>query len=149
MVMNLMGMPTDLPLYDQQGNLISEPGFNMDLTVLDEQRDSTPEEKEMSDKLISIFREKLAEIDDIGTDLRVSEIVKVYDAYESEDDETLEYYTATVFGGKNGSGLWSNYLKTLSELTLRLESEFNDVWIRKFDIDSADDVFEVEVAVML
>ena len=149
MVMNLMGIPTDLPLYDQKGNLIESPVNDMNLMDFDgdlSEKESTAEEKQLADTLLSMVREQLAEVDDIGTDLTASDLVDVYD-YNAEEGER-EYYTVTIFGGKNGSGIWSNYLKTLYELVLRLEAKFDDVWIRKWNIDTVDDVFDVEIAIL-
>ena len=151
MVMNLMGIPTDLPLYDQQGNLIASPDTDMNLTEFDKgyessERESTAEEKQLADNLLNMVKEQLAEVDDIGADLTVSDLVNVYN-YDVEEGDR-EYYTVTIFGGKNGSGIWSNYLKVMADLVLRLEAEFDDVWIRKWNIDSADDVFDVEIAIL-
>lgn len=145
MVMNLMGVPTDLPIYDQQGNLISDPSFQEDFVEFSE-RESTEAEKQKADELITKVREQLAQVDDIGADLTVSDLVNAY-SYASEEDDQ-EYFTVTVFGGKNGNGIWSNYLKVLADLVLRLESEFDDVWIRKWNIDTLDDVFDVEIAIL-
>lgn len=152
MTLDLMGIPTDLPLYDSQGNLIELPDSNANLMEFNgdqyqfSERESTADEKKESDKLLSIVKEQLSQVDDIGADLTVSDIVNVY-AYDCEEGNR-EYYTVTIFGGKNGSGVWSNYLRTLTDLVLRLEAVFDDVWIRKWEIDTADDVFDIEIAVL-
>lgn len=152
MVLNLMGIPTNLPLYDSQGNLIQDDYFNMNFIESDSlaqdfsERESTEQEQRDACILLNLVREQLAMIDNIGADLLVSEDVSVY-SYEDPNTPDSIYYAISVHGGKNGSGLWSNYFKSLADLMLRLESIFNDVWIRKWNVDCPDDVFDVEVAI--
>lgn len=141
MILDLMGVPTDLPLYDKDGNQLT--GIDVNIDYVDE-----TEVQELQ-KLLDLVKRELSEVDDIGTDLSVSDDVNVYD-FDPEREGTTgqEYYTVTIFGGKNGSGIWSNYLRVLSELLLRLEAAFDDAWVRKMDIDVTDDVFSVEIAVL-
>lgn len=153
MVMNLMGVPTDVPLYDCNGNPIQydphdDSLMNFEYCYEFEDRESTEEDKRQSDSLLSIVRKELESIDLTGSDLRLSDLVNVYE-YNIEGADSGEYYTVTVFGGKNGTGAWSDYLKSLSELVSRLESQFNDVWVRKWNIDVTDDVFDVEIAILI
>ena len=152
MLLNLMGTPTDLPLYDREGNLIErldeQTSFavNNGETCTSSERPSTADEIEQANKLLELVRGKLKEVDDVGADLTVGDLVNVYDYPAEEGDR--EYYTAQIFGGKNGTGLWSDYLTVLADLIHRLEAEFDDVWIRKWNIDVADDVFDIEVAML-
>lgn len=136
MFMNLGGVIQDLPMYDQQGNLVYDPENNQDAF-----------DSEIAVKLVDLVRSELGKIDDIGTNLTCSDEVNVYDAFDSNCTDN-EYYSVTLSGGMNGSGLWSNYLKVLSELVLHMEAAFENVWVRNFDIDCVDDVFNVELGIM-
>ena len=52
-----------------------------------------------------------------------------------------------IHGGLNGHGDWLDYLGDLTDLIDNLQEHFNLVWIYKFDIDSLDDVFDVQIGV--
>lgn len=143
--MNLGGIPTEMPLYDQQGNLIQEP-----TTMLSQPEELSvvqPEDLAAMDILEQI-KTILTEVDDIGAELSCSDQINVFDYATDGNNVDREYYTFTIFGGKNGHGLWSNYLKVFSDLMLRLEAQFEDAWITGVKIDSSDDVFDVEVAIL-
>lgn len=148
MTLNLMGIPTDLPLYDSEGNIIQEPNSFDYMPAEDNfiERPSTQQETQQAQALLAIVKEQLSKVDDIGADLTVSDLVNVF--AEPYEGGSREYYTVQLFGGKNGRGIWSNYLKVLADLVLRLESTFDDVWIHKFSVDTLDDVFEVEIGVL-
>lgn len=140
MVMNVGGTPMNLTLYDQQGNVLV-PGDD-----LVQEQDS---EETVALNLVTNVRELLAEIDQTGTNLEVSDEVSVYDNPEGADDWCSIYYSIKLIGGINGFGLWSNYFQALSNILLKLEAEYADAWVMNLNTDNADDVFEVEVGLFL
>lgn len=151
MTLDLMGIPTDLALYDSQGELLYNPDSNS-ANVLNPSQDSeynvtqrtaTEEEQQVAQSLLDLIRNDLCEVDDFGSNLSLADEVNVFDSEASNEDA---YYSVTLNGGKNGHGLWSNYLSSLSDLMLRLESTFQDAYIRRFESDCPDDVFTVEIA---
>lgn len=154
MLMNLMGVPTDLPLYDPEGNWIPGTGATANDNFYSNEETSEAD-KELSRNILDQASGVLAVVletdESLATDttanLSLSELVKVYSYYDPEG-ETSEYYSITIHGGENGNGLWSAYLKALSNLLFGLESCFTDVWVRKIEIDCPDDVFELEVALI-
>lgn len=145
MLMNLGGIPTEMPIYDQQGNLIQEP-----ITLFSQPEEPLaiqPEDLAAMDILEQV-KTILIEVDDIGAELSCSDQINVFDYATDGNNIDREYYSFTIFGGENGHGLWSNYLKVLSDLMLRLEAQFEDAWIIEANVDCTDDVFNVEVAIL-
>lgn len=97
----------------------------------------------MEQRLLEILHELIEDTDDIGTNLSVLDEVST----EEFDDEN-SVYSFKLVGGRNGTGLWSNYFKSLAEFFDRLEAEFQDTFITDFEVDSLDDVFYATVSVV-
>ena len=58
------------------------------------------------------------------------------------------YVSICISGGKNsGVGLWSNYLKSLSEAMKLIEDTWEDSFIEKIDNDTADDIFYATIII--
>ena len=56
-----------------------------------------------------------------------------------------------LHGGKNGNGKWNEYLVDMLSIVNKLKSKeyggFNDVYLCKWDVDVADDVFYIWIGV--
>lgn len=97
-------------------------------------------------KLHQMVSDTIAELDDVGTSLSCDPEVSIYNP-DPQSDYDRNYYSVTVYGGLNGTGIWSNYFKSLSDLMLRLESKFEDVWVIEFISDCTDDAFGVRIGI--
>lgn len=76
MLMNLGGIPTEMPIYDQQGNLIQEP-----ITMLFQPEEPLAIQPEDS-TAINIFehiKTILTEVDDVGAELNCGDQINVFD----------------------------------------------------------------------
>ena len=58
-----------------------------------------------------------------------------------EKNKKLILFTAQ--GGRNGSGLWSEYFQSLSEICRELEKKYHPV-LYAINVDILDDVFDCE-----
>lgn len=103
-------------------------------------------EQKLAENLLTIVSEAIEETDSVGTELSVDPNVNVYDI-DPNSSFDREYYSVTIYGGKNGSGIWSNYFKSLSDLMLRIEDKFEDAWIISLDVDTIDDVWAAQVGI--
>lgn len=56
-------------------------------------------------------------------------------------------YIIHVYGGKNGSGKWTEYLKDIYLIFDRLNQKFKKVYLVDISNDCADDVFDMRIAV--
>lgn len=70
------------------------------------------------------------------------------------DDEPIyidEYDTTIIefWGGLNGSGNWSDYLRAAADIIddLNAISEINDAYVVDWEIDSADDIFTLLIGI--
>lgn len=124
MVMNVGGSMIDLPLKDENG-VIWNPDFGLDY------------EATYVENLMKIVSEELKDRDVPGSPFEISSDVEVYNGY----------YGIHIYGGLNGHGIWSNYFKALHEVFLRLEAIFEDVWMIRLQIDTADDVWDGEIGI--
>lgn len=68
MLMNLGGIPTEMPIYDQQGNLIQES-----ITMLSQPEDST------AINILEQIKTILTEVDDVGAELNCGDQINVFD----------------------------------------------------------------------
>ena len=65
--------------------------------------------------------------------------------------EESEHFVIHLYGGKNGSGQWNEYLVDLLSTINKLKDEsiggFKEVWLISLKNDCADDVFDVYIGV--
>ena len=65
--------------------------------------------------------------------------------------EGSEHLVIHLYGGKNGSGKWNEYLADLLSIINKLTDEsigtFKEVWLISLKNDCADDVFDVYIGV--
>lgn len=65
--------------------------------------------------------------------------------------EESEHFVIHLYGGKNGSGQWNEYLVDLLSFINKLKEEsiggFKKVWFISLKNDCADDVFDVYIGV--
>lgn len=65
--------------------------------------------------------------------------------------EKSEHFVIHLYGGKNGSGQWNEYLVDLLSTFNKLKEEsigaFKNVWLISLKNDCADDVFDVYIGV--
>lgn len=65
--------------------------------------------------------------------------------------EKSEHFVIHLYGGKNGSGQWNEYLVDLLSTFNKLKEEsigaFKSVWLISLKNDCADDVFDVYIGV--
>ena len=65
--------------------------------------------------------------------------------------EGSEHFVIHLYGGKNGSGQWNEYLVDLLSFINKLKEEsigaFKRVWLISLKNDCADDVFDVYIGV--
>lgn len=71
----------------------------------------------------------------------------------SEDWNIVEYEESkfirvVISGGENGLGKFSNYTSQLNLLANRLEKEFSEVWLIKWENDVLDDIWYLELGLM-
>lgn len=71
----------------------------------------------------------------------------------SEDWNIVEYEESkfirvVISGGENGLGKFSNYTLQLNLLANRLEKEFSEVWLIKWENDVLDDIWYLELGLM-
>lgn len=145
MVLDLMGIPTNLPLYDSEGNIVNEvPELNY---TSQEVSSEEVEQETAAANARTIVKTALLGANTVGSNLSVDEEVNVYPHKSAEGNENDVYYGVLIHGGKNGHGLWSNYLDSLADVMLRIECECLDAWIRKIEIDVPDDVFTAEIGI--
>ena len=64
----------------------------------------------------------------------------------SEDDPTPDFLILKLGGGKNGPGVWTEYLDHIHTLFVNLSRSY-DVWMVGMENDCADDVFYMTVCV--
>lgn len=145
MIMNLGGVLTDLPVYDQEGNYVAG---------------GDPEAVKATD-VLNKCKDIISGLSNSSISLEAYDDVNIYNYILGDpevdcemleegdcDPSQLDYYGVIVHGGQNGSGKWSTYLLALHELLERLEDTFQDVWIISMDIDVPDDVFDVEIGIL-
>lgn len=143
MVLDLSGVATNMPLYDQEGNLLqSNDSLMYPDNSVDEDLDII-----QSQMILEVVADVINKIGDSKTNLSVSSDVNVYD-YDWEEDANPFYYVLSLHGGLNGRGRWSNYLSTLLKMFSELENIFKDAWIIDFDVDAPDDVFDIEIGIL-
>ena len=143
MLMNLGRVITDLPLYDQEGNLVS--GSEIDFTPNFSMFDPDVEKVQ---KLLAYCTAELNSIEDLKANLEFDEDVNIYEDVDPSGISS-DYYSVKVRGGENGLGHWSNYLLALYQLLERLEATFQDAWIIAVDVDVPDDIFDVEIGIRI
>jgi hypothetical protein len=72
--------------------------------------------------------------------------------YYDDDEPDYSHMIVTFHGGDNSGtgdkGKWARYLTAIKELVESLETEFDNVWLIKLDVDCPDDVFSIHIAVM-
>lgn len=60
------------------------------------------------------------------------------------------YACICICGGRNsGRGLWSEYMKSLSEAMRRIEAKYQDVFIDRLENDTADDIFYLYIVIKM
>lgn len=64
----------------------------------------------------------------------------------SEDDPPVDFLILKLWGGKNGPGVWTEYLDDIHTLFMNLSRKY-DVWMVGMENDCADDVFYMTVCV--
>lgn len=104
------------------------------------------DETERVNKLHQLVCDVLTNVDDFGSSLSCDPEVSIYNP-DPHSDYDRNYYSVTVYGGLNGTGIWSSYFKSLSDLMLRLEAKFEDVWVIEFITDCTDDAFGVKIGI--
>ncbi len=52
-----------------------------------------------------------------------------------------------IAGGENGFGKLSNYTSDINSLAYKLEKEFSDVWLIKWENDVLDDIWYLELGI--
>lgn len=57
-----------------------------------------------------------------------------------------DYVVAGFYGGLNGNGKWTNYIRDISELITILSSDYN-CWLISLENDCLDDVFTLKLGV--
>lgn len=62
--------------------------------------------------------------------------------------EESKFIRVVISGGENGLGKFSNYTLQLNLLANRLEEEFSEVWLIKWENDVLDDVWYLELGLM-
>lgn len=72
--------------------------------------------------------------------------ISIY-APDNHSSFNRNYYSVKLYGGLNGTGLWSNYFNALSNLMLKLESVFEDTWLIRFEQDCTDDAFAAVIGI--
>ena len=81
------------------------------------------------------------------SNLKLDRVTKVVTKFE----ETEEHFSIHLYGGKNGSGQWNEYLVDLLSFINKLKEEsigaFKNVWLISLKNDCADDVFDVYIGV--
>ena len=134
MTMNLGGY--EVQLYDQQGNPVMTP----------EELAAEDMETKQVRNLVTQINSYIDEIENVGANLECGPDVNIYSPVP-ESGFDRPYYSVSIYGGLNGRGIWSNYLKALYDLLLRLEADYEDVWMIELPIDVTDDVFTVCVGI--
>lgn len=143
MVLDLGGVATNMPLYDQEGNLLqSNDSFMYPHNDADEDLDVI-----QSQMILEVVADVINKIGKSKTNLSLSPDVDVFD-YDWEEDTNPFYYVLSLHGGLNGRGQWSDYLSTLLKMFSELESIFEDVWIVNFNVDCSDDVFDIDIGIL-
>ena len=132
MTMQLQGVPMPLLLKDENGNLIPD--------CIEDQQEI------QARNLVTRVKACIDDIENVGSNLACGDEVNIYPANPGAGFDR-PYFTVSVYGGLNSRGMWSNYFKALSDLLLRLESEFEDVWVPEMPIDCCDDVFTCYVGI--
>lgn len=134
MTMNLGGY--EAQLYDQNGN----PAF-------------TPEELAVEDaetkqvrNLVMQVRNYVNKIKNARAKLACEDGADIYSP-NPQSGFDRPYYAVEIKGGLNGRGIWSNYLKALSDFLLKLEAAYEDVWVINIVIDPPDDVFIAKIGI--
>lgn len=77
--------------------------------------------------------------------LSFHDFVEIHDSNEKGDGYP-EYVVAEFYGGLNGSGQWTNYLKAISELFNIISWDYR-VWLVDLSNDCLDDVFYLKVGI--
>lgn len=143
MVLDLGGVATNMPLYDQQGNLLQpNDSFMYPHNDTDEDLDVI-----QSQMILEVVADVINKIGNSKTNLSLSPDVDVFD-YDWEEGTNPFYYALSLHGGLNGRGQWSDYLSTLLKMFSELESIFEDVWIVNFNVDCSDDVFDIDIGIL-
>ena len=101
--------------------------------------------KVTDDDVITRVTKSLAGCD--SSNLKLDRVTKVVTKFE----ETEEHFSIHLYGGKNGSGQWNEYLVDLLSFINKLKEEsigtFKEVWLISLKNDCADDVFDVYIGV--
>ena len=81
----------------------------------------------------------------------INEVGSIGYGYDDDDKPDHSHMIVTFYGGDNSGtgdkGKWARYLTNVKELVESLETEFDNVWLIKLDVDCPDDVFSVQIAV--
>ena len=58
-----------------------------------------------------------------------------------------KHHVIYLHGGQNGNGHWINYMKDMTNIVLNLCTKFDKVYLIKWNVDVADDVFDIWLGV--
>lgn len=58
-----------------------------------------------------------------------------------------KFIKITIAGGENDFGKLSNYTSDINSLACKLEKEFSDVWLIKWENDVLDDIWYLELGI--
>lgn len=110
----------------------------------------------MENKITNEYGENWTKITDDDVITRVTKSLAGCDSSNLKLDfvakvEGSEHLVIHLYGGKNGSGQWNEYLVDLLSTFNKLKEEsigaFKNVWLISLKNDCADDVFDVYIGV--
>lgn len=110
----------------------------------------------MENKITNEYGETWTKITDDDVITRVTKSLAGCDQSNLKVDfvakvEEAEHLVIHLYGGKNGSGKWNEYLvdllSTFNKLTDESIGAFKKVWLISLKNDCADDVFDVYIGV--
>ena len=110
----------------------------------------------MENKITNEYGETWTKITDDDVITRVTKSLSGCDQSNLKVDfaakvEEAEHLVIHLYGGKNGSGKWNEYLvdllSTINKLTDESIGAFKKVWLISLKNDCADDVFDVYIGV--
>ena len=110
----------------------------------------------MENKITNEYGENWKNVTDDGVITRVTKSLSGCEWSNLKLDfvakvEESEHLVIHLYGGKNGSGQWNEYLVDLLSFINKLKEEsiggFKKVWLISLKNDCADDVFDVYIGV--
>ena len=77
----------------------------------------------------------------------VADVIKNEVGQDIPNEYEHSHKVIYIHGGKNGDGDWVNYMMDVTSIIFRLSKEFKNVYLIKWDVDVADDVFYIWIGV--